>query len=150
MSMKPLLFQTGALTAVVEDAERSFPFECCGFLFGLITPAHRHIEEILVVHNQVEANAARRFAIAPADYMRAERHALATGLTLLGIYHSHPSHPAVPSIHDLRVALPMFSYVIASVHAEGLVGLRSWQLNVDSIFSEEPILNFIPTPWLHY
>jgi proteasome lid subunit RPN8/RPN11 len=79
--------------------------------------------------------------------MKAERRALATGLQLIGVYHSHPSHPAVPSIHDLRVALPTFSYVIVSVYGDGLAAIRSWQLNENQIFSEEPILNNITTSW---
>jgi len=143
----PLEFRHNAMLQMIEDANRTFPHECCGFLFGNSTPVHRDIEEILVVDNRVESNAARRFAIAPLDYMRAERHALASGLELIGIYHSHPSHPAIPSIHDLRLAMPSFSYVILSVYPEGLATIRSWQLNTNQNFSEEPILNSISTPW---
>ena len=36
-------------------------------------------------------------------------------MTLLGVYHSHPQHPAIASEHDLRSAQPFFSYVIYSV-----------------------------------
>ena len=146
--MKPLQFQSEAMAAMTQDATKSFPHECCGFLLGQDSPSHREIEEILEVDNRVESNAARRFAISPRDYMRAERRALAAGLQLIGVYHSHPSHPAVPSIHDLRVALPTFSYAIVSMYADGLACIRSWQLNENQIFSEEPILNNIPTSWL--
>lgn len=145
--MKPLQFLPEAIDAMTRDALSSFPQECCGFLLGQESPSHREIEEILEVDNRVESNAERRFSISPRDYMKAERRALATGLQLIGVYHSHPSHPAVPSIHDLRVALPTFSYVIVSVYADGLAAIRSWQLNENQIFSEEPILNNIPTSW---
>lgn len=145
--MKPLQFKPGAIAAMTRDATKSFPHECCGFLLGQESPCHREIEEILEVDNRVAANAARRFSISPRDYMKAERRALAAGLQLIGVYHSHPLHPAVPSIHDLRVALPTFSYAIVSVYADGLACIRSWQLNENQIFSEEPILNNIPASW---
>lgn len=145
--MKPLQFNAEALAGMTQDATRSFPHECCGFLLGQDSPSHREIEEILEVDNRVEVNAERRFSISPRDYMKAERRALAAGLQLIGVYHSHPSHPAVPSIHDLRVALPTFSYAIVSVYADGLASIRSWQLNETSIFSEEPILNNIQASW---
>jgi proteasome lid subunit RPN8/RPN11 len=145
--MKRLLFNGAALEAMTADGLRTFPNECCGFLFGTEHAEHREFTEILVVDNSSTPNAERRFEISPADYMRAERKALASGLDLLGVYHSHPSSPAVPSIHDLRVALPTFSYVILSVYGEGLATIRSWQLNASNIFSEETILNKIPKPW---
>ena len=40
---------------------------------------------------------------------RAEKRAREQGLDLLGFYHSHPDHPAVPSQYDLDHAWPSFS-----------------------------------------
>ena len=92
------------------------------------------------VTNSKEGDQRRRFAISDMDYLRAERHAAKEGLTLLGVYHSHPLHPAIPSEHDLAVALPYFSYIIVSVQPEGTAHVRSWQLDDSRQFDEEHIV----------
>ena len=92
------------------------------------------------VTNSKEGDQRRRFAISDMDYLRAERHAAKEGLTLLGVYHSHPLHPAIPSEHDLAVALPYFSYIIVSVQPEGTDHVRSWQLDDSRQFDEEHIV----------
>jgi proteasome lid subunit RPN8/RPN11 len=71
--------------------------------------------------------------------MKAETLASELDLTLLGVYHSHPVHPAIPSEHDLNVAMPFFSYVIVSVYGENDVSVRSWKLNDERQFEEELI-----------
>src|SRR5215470_13568740 len=101
---------------MVEDALNTFPDECCGFLFGREEhDGTRQIVDILVVDNSKEGDKTRRFEISPQDYMAAETHALDHDWILLGIYHSHPKHPAIPSEHDRLSAQPYFSYVIISV-----------------------------------
>ncbi len=123
---------------MLADACQTFPDECCGFLFGTETPdGDRHLMDILIVDNAKEGDKRRRFEIAPKDYLAAERYADERGLTLLGVYHSHPNHPAIPSEHDRVAAQPYFSYVIVSV-LDGRIGrVRSWRLNDDRQFEEE-------------
>lgn len=120
-------------------AERTYPEECCGALLGR---APDLVEDLLPIDN-TSAGATRRFLVGPDDYRRAERHAIRTGRDLLGFYHSHPDHPAVPSAFDRDHAWPNFSYVIVPV-ASGTAGaLRSWRLRPDRIgFTEE----FVTTP----
>jgi proteasome lid subunit RPN8/RPN11 len=124
---------------MLDDAIHCFPDECCGFLFGTENENIRSFTEILVVENTKEGDKKRRFSITPRDYMKAETLASELDLTLLGVYHSHPVHPAVPSEHDLNVAMPFFSYVIVSVYGENNVSVRSWKLNDKRQFEEELI-----------
>ena len=63
------------------------------------------------------SNSRRRFLIGPDDYRAAEARATETGGELLGFYHSHPDHPAVPSAFDLEHAWPNLQYMIVSVRA---------------------------------
>ncbi|HXB95814.1 MAG TPA: M67 family metallopeptidase [Puia sp.] len=101
---------------LAEDATNTFPDECCGFLFGREeTDGTRIVLDILIVDNSKQGDKTRRFEISPVDYMTAEQHALDHDWTLLGVYHSHPKHPAIPSEHDRKAAQPYFSYVIVSV-----------------------------------
>jgi len=119
-------------------AEAAYPEECCGFFFGNDSE-NREIILAREVHNSKEGDKSRRFEIAPGDYREAEKFALEQGLDLLGVYHSHPDHPAKPSEHDLKVALPYFSYIIVSVREGKHNTTRSWQLNDDRQFVEEEL-----------
>ncbi|HXB08805.1 MAG TPA: M67 family metallopeptidase [Puia sp.] len=131
---------------LIEDALTTFPDECCGFLFGKEEhDGTRLVVDILVVDNSKDGDKTRRFEISPQDYMAAESHALDHDWTLLGIYHSHPKHPAIPSEHDRKAAQPFFSYVIVSVMDKDTINLRSWLLNDEQQFEEEPILDNIYT-----
>jgi proteasome lid subunit RPN8/RPN11 len=125
-----------------EDALKAFPDECCGFMFGSQDAAgNRIVSEALPIHNSAVENRKRRFEIAPKDYLKGEQYAADHDLDLLGIYHSHPNHPAVPSEHDRVAAQPWFSYVIISVGEDGVKNVRSWVLNDNSQFDEEEYSN---------
>jgi proteasome lid subunit RPN8/RPN11 len=129
-----------AYKVIVNDTEHSYPNECCGFLYGKEEHDERTILQAKEVVNTKEENKERRFEISAVDYMKAERFADENNLTLLGVYHSHPDHPAVPSEHDLKQALPFFSYVIASVRKGKLHNVLSWRLNDKGRFSEETVI----------
>lgn len=135
-----ITIQPIARDLMLKDAVQAFPDECCGFLFGEEdSEGNRTISDIQVVNNAKEGDKRRRFEIAPLDYMRAEQYAEENNQLLLGVYHSHPNHPAIPSEHDRVAAQPYFSYVIISV-LEGKIGpVRSWRLNDEAQFEEETI-----------
>ena len=125
--------------AINRHAVETFPFECCGFLYGDETTG-RFISQAAPVTNSKEGDQRRRFEISPLDYLRAEGFALKTNTQLLGIYHSHPNHPAIASQHDLELAMPFFSYVIVSVMEGTAVDIKSWKLKEDTReFQEEEI-----------
>ena len=126
-----------ALEGLYEDALLSFPFECCGFLLGVEEGNKRSIKSIKRVTNLSEEDQRRRFSISATDYLQAEKQAEENNLLLLGIYHSHPDHPAVPSETDRLSALPYFSYVIISVMNNKISHTRSWRLNENNQFEEE-------------
>jgi proteasome lid subunit RPN8/RPN11 len=113
------------------EGEKNYPEECCGFLFGHETADRRVIREARPVTNVQTENRRRRFLITPEEFRAAERHAQATGRELLGFYHSHPDHPAIPSDFDREHALPYYSYVIVSVQKGRAAETRSWQLDDD-------------------
>src|SRR6266404_7280805 len=115
-----------------------FPDECCGFLYGAEqSDGTRTISKIREVNNAKPGDKRRRFEITGRDYIQAEQFAFESNLALLGIYHSHPNHPAIPSEHDRVAAQPYFSYVIISVIQGNIDHIRSWRLNEASQFEEE-------------
>lgn len=133
-----LFIQHGAKARMIADAIHAFPDECCGFLFGK-EAEDRVITQIKIVQNAKEGDKRRRFEIAPADYLAAERYAEENNLMLLGVYHSHPNHPAIPSEHDRVAAQPYFSYVILSIVDGRFADIRSWQLNEEHQFETQAI-----------
>src|SRR5690349_20753444 len=100
---------------MITAATATYPDECCGFFFGSETGELRLVEDACAVVNSKEGDKRRRFVISPKDYMDAEKYPLENNLAFLGIYHSHPEHPAIPSEHDRKAAQPYFSYIILSV-----------------------------------
>lgn len=137
---QPLSIGEIAWDTMKNHAESDFPNECCGFLYGNETGSERVITLAEPVANSKEGDQRRRFEIAPQIYIRAEQFALSNNISLLGVYHSHPQHPAIPSEHDLRQAMPWFSYVIISVMDGKYDHIRSWQLDEDNTrFIEENI-----------
>lgn len=127
------------------DACSGFPNECCGFLFGNEDEAKRTIVAIQPVQNMSKEDQCRRFSISAEDYLQAEKYAEENNLSLLGIYHSHPNHPAIPSETDREAAMPFFSYVIISVTSNQQCHIRSWRLNQQNQFEEEQSIQFIST-----
>ena len=125
-----------------EDAVNAFPDECCGFMFGREDVAgNRVVTQALPINNAAVENRKRRFVISPKDYMKGEQFAEENNVQLLGIYHSHPNHPAVPSEHDRVAAQPFFSYVIISVQNGIVDHTHSWVLNDNFQFDEEEYSN---------
>lgn len=136
-----LIIEQTALNEMLQDALQTFPDECCGFFFGKETDEGRIITKSIVVNNAKEGDKRRRFEISLRDYLNAERFADENELQLLGVYHSHPNHPAIPSEHDRVAAQPYFSYIIISVRENQIADVRSWQLNEDVQFEEETVNN---------
>jgi proteasome lid subunit RPN8/RPN11 len=135
--MSMIIVEPKAKQVMIEDAQSAYPNECCGFFYGAEQDDDRTITHVVVVENGKEGDKRKRFEITPQDYMRAEQFALENGLQLLGVYHSHPDHPAVPSEHDRVAAQPYFSYIIISVLNRIAADLRSWRLNEEFFFDEE-------------
>ncbi|MEW6094616.1 MAG: M67 family metallopeptidase [Chloroflexota bacterium] len=128
------------LEQIQSHGERAYPEEGAGFLFGRVGPVRR-MEAILPLANSREKSARHnRYLISPQDYLQGESEADRLGLTLLGVFHSHPDHPNRPSEYDREWAQPFFSYLITSVHSGKAAESASWRLAEDrSGFIEEEI-----------
>ena len=57
--------------------------------------------------------------------MEGEQYAAKQALDVVGFYHSHPDHPAVPSAYDLQHAWPLYSYIVVAVGG-GVGGAVRW------------------------
>jgi proteasome lid subunit RPN8/RPN11 len=117
--------------------ENAYPEEGAGFLIGV----DGEVKEILALPNAREDKARHnRFLITPEEYLKAELAADKLGLSLIGVFHSHPDCPNVPSEYDREWAQPFFSYIITRVDEGKAVNSRSWRLIEDrSKYEEEEI-----------
>src|SRR4029453_18486077 len=123
------------LRAIRQHGAAAYPDECCGALIGDDSGV---VLEALALSNTTNDERKRRFLIGPDAYRVAEKRASETGRTLLGFYHSHPNHPALPSAFDHAHAWPNLRYLILSVRGGRPEEARTWTLNEDrSAFDEE-------------
>ncbi|WP_333840911.1 M67 family metallopeptidase [Pelomicrobium sp.] len=119
-------------------AEKGYPQETCGVLIGRSRDGVTEVVEVFPARNLNQERARDRYFLDPQDYLKADESARARGLSIVGVWHSHPDHPARPSATDRAHAWEGWSYVIASVGPEGLTELRSWRLK-DGVFEEEVV-----------
>jgi proteasome lid subunit RPN8/RPN11 len=130
------------LNEMITHAE-STSDECCGFLIGLETTDNRAVQHVITTNNITPGDRSQRFEIAPLAFLEAEHFAELNNLQLLGIYHSHPNHPAIPSELDRVSAQPGFSNVIISLKDQKFADIRSWRLTSDLHFEEEKITDSV-------
>ena len=129
------------LEEIQSHGEAAYPNEGAGLLLGQVNGGGKVLADILPIDNQWEAEEQyHRFLITPEDMLRGENEAARRGLDVIGIFHSHPDHVAVPSGFDRDWALPWYSYIITSVEKAQAVNTRSWLLREDrSGFDEETL-----------
>ncbi|MBT3320996.1 MAG: M67 family metallopeptidase [Anaerolineae bacterium] len=122
--------------------EKAYPEEGVGFLFGIDHNNFREVRVIYPVKNAREKEARHnRYTVTPQDIIRADESAEEMGLSIVGVFHSHPDHPDEPSAFDLKWANTFFSYIITSVKNGTAITSRSWRLKESrSGFLEEKIV----------
>lgn len=126
------------LRRIQDHARATYPRECCGALLGRVTSSGGRDRE--VVHTVPLGNAwseggvegtNHRYLI-PAGAVRSiERAAERDGLEIIGFYHSHPDHPAVPSAFDREHGWPWYVYLIVPVRKRAVGEARGWRLTDD-------------------
>ncbi|MGB3238041.1 MAG: M67 family metallopeptidase [Geitlerinemataceae cyanobacterium] len=148
------------LQQIRDRAEFAYPHECCGLLLGRSNEGEKILVEVWETENvwdeesdvkfQLDSDESncddrtsftseRRYTISPETLLAAQRYARDRQLEIVGIYHSHPDHPAVPSECDRQWAWQHYSYTIASVMQGKTVDIQSWQLDDDRQFQPEEI-----------
>jgi proteasome lid subunit RPN8/RPN11 len=131
-----------ALDAIRRHGAEAYPEECCGALLGSLDSENARVDLVERLTNSREGDRRRRYVVSPQEYLRAERLASEAGLALVGFYHSHPDHPAVPSEYDREHALPVFHYVVLAVAAGTPGEASAWILSPDrGVFEREPIVS---------
>jgi proteasome lid subunit RPN8/RPN11 len=126
-------------TALRRHLEGTFPNEGGGFLIGQQSGDGYTVVETRFVENTFESEEQyHRYLMEEGAYQQAEDYADEHGLLLMGYFHSHPNHPAIPSEFDRVNALPKFLYLIVSVQDGQAAESNVWELT-DSRDQFQPV-----------
>jgi proteasome lid subunit RPN8/RPN11 len=134
--LRPAIFE-----ALAEAARRGYPREVCGLLVGSRSRSDGTIEIARAepATNLEQERAADRYRLDPRDFLAIDKAARHDGFDVVGVWHTHPDHPAGPSDTDLEAAWPDYLYLIISVAGGETIRMRAWEL-VDGRFVERPIV----------
>ncbi len=121
---------------IIEHGESGFPHEVCGVLIG----NNGKITDYKICRNLNTERAHDRYELDPISFNEADEWAREKGLEILGIYHTHPDHPSLPSETDRVRAWPDWVYIIYSINSGKFNDARGWVLEeFDGGFIEEEI-----------
>jgi [CysO sulfur-carrier protein]-S-L-cysteine hydrolase len=106
IAMKPVALSKSSFDQIVAQAEREFPFECCGFIIG--DDAVEEVRPITNVQNRMHdedpiaftRDARTAFLMDPREHLAVMNEIDRRRLKLGAVYHSHPDHEAYFSATD--------------------------------------------------
>ncbi|MBF2017337.1 MAG: M67 family metallopeptidase [Rivularia sp. T60_A2020_040] len=147
------------LQTIFTHAQNTYPEECCGVIFGHIDCDRKTVVEVIPTQNAWNRETAgdfadhdlddlnyskkRRYTIAPQDMLQLQKSAREGNVNIIGIFHSHPDYPAVPSEFDRSYAWQEYSYIIVSVQKGQAEDINSWVLTDNSQFQQEEIRELV-------
>ncbi len=113
---------------MLKEAKTAYPYECCGLLVGNNNDTGKVVHEIYPVENKNKVRAEDRYEIDPKEFDKIDREATKKEFDIIGIYHSHPDHPADPSAFDKECANVWtdYSYIIICVKNGKEEEPKSW------------------------
>jgi proteasome lid subunit RPN8/RPN11 len=129
---------SGLLAQIGQHGQQAYPEEGAGLMLGRFDGEARLVTRLLPLENRFQPESrGRRYLITPRDLLHAEDEAERLGLEIVGVFHSHPDHPARASEFDTQWALPVYSYLITQVQAGQAIESTSWRLREDRARMEE-------------
>src|SRR5215467_76453 len=104
--MSRVTIRRASLDAIVAQAEREFPYECCGFIIG--NDSSEEVRPVANIQNRMHAedpvayprDARTAFLMEPKEHLAVMNEIDRRKLALRAVYHSHPDHDAYFSVTD--------------------------------------------------
>ncbi len=95
---------------IIAHCRESYPYEACGLLAG----REDRVIKVYTMTNTEHSTVS--YFMDPGEQFRVMKTLRGEGLEMIGIYHSHPFHEALPSARDRELAFyPDAVYVIVSL-----------------------------------
>lgn len=157
-------FNKEHLQTIFTHAQNTYPEECCGVIFGHIDCDRKTVVEVIPTQNawnretagdfaddninnrpidDINHSKKRRYTIAPQEMLQLQKSARERNVNIIGIFHSHPDYPAVPSEFDRSYAWQEYSYIIVCVQKGQAGDVNSWVLDDNSQFQQEEIRELV-------
>ncbi len=109
------------LAEIEAAAEAAYPEEACGLLIGASDPARGHwVNAIAPSKNVARPPRTRRFEVDPVLRIELERRLRDAPEAVIGVYHSHPDGPAVPSETDTKMIFDLALVWLITAVADGI------------------------------
>ena len=131
-----------AWEAMVAHARSTYPRECCGAMLGRQDDAGRHVKLARSMRNAYDGPQEDTYMLDPAEQLAVEKEARAQGLSVVGIYHSHPDCDAYFSKRDLENSCPWYSFVVLSIKEGEFDHANSFLPNFDQTAAEKEPLEY--------
>ena len=124
---------------IIEHAETGYPEEVCGVLIG----KEETINEFRKCRNLNRERAKDRYELDPISFQESDNWARVNNLEILGIYHSHPDHPSLPSEFDRSHAWSVWIYIIFSISNGRFNDARAWLLDDSKHTFKENLIDLL-------
>jgi proteasome lid subunit RPN8/RPN11 len=135
-----LILPNDCLSEIQGHAERGYPDEVCGLLIGTREGEgegeHATVIACVAGRNVRTERTRTTYELDPRSFLEAERAAEARGCEVIGVYHSHPDHPAQASPTDRDAAWPGLHYLIVAIRNGRLEDQASFVLRDGEMRSE--------------
>ena len=118
------------LRKILRECSAHRPLEACGLLLGRTAGELWLVDDIKEVCNNSSGDRRTSYQITEESYQGIAAGGQ-SGQDIVGVYHSHPSGPAMPSETDLENAVPNLVYLIAGF-PDGRGDVSAWLLDESS------------------
>ena len=113
---------------IADHALSAAPNEACGILAG----TRERISRAIPMHNVADAPD-RQFRLEPKEQLAALKAMDAAELDWVGVYHSHPSSPPIPSPEDIAAAVDSGLLQLIVSLESSRPKLKLWQVEGSSV-----------------
>ena len=127
-------------------AEAAYPEECCGILLGA-GGGGRRVTSTVRCANQAGPSSGTRFLIDPGQLLEVRQEGRASGLEIVGFYHSHPDKGTYFSDTDIQNCWPRFANIVLSVEKGRFREAKAFRVDLEQSRAE-PVELICPEPGL--
>jgi [CysO sulfur-carrier protein]-S-L-cysteine hydrolase len=139
-----VIWNTGTAGKLLEACRLALPYECCGLLIGR---SGNEDTLAMVTGFRVMRNASSRpgehFEFDPQEWVELlykNDPASGRAADMIGIFHSHPQAPAVPSEEDLAIQWEFPVYAILSLEHDNTPSLRCYRPHASRSWEEQAVM----------
>ncbi len=118
-------------------AEAAYPNECVGAMLGTVAEGVKTVGLAMPLQNSARGSQHAFYELSPDSLLAADKAARQLGLSVIGIYHSHPDADAYFSETDLKHSCPWYSFVVLSVRRGHLDHANSWLPDFDQTRADQ-------------